>query len=143
MLFEGKERKQREQEMQRAGRLPPGQALTLKWPVLHYGSVPSFNPATWDFRVGGLVENPISLSYAEFMALPTKVVKRDIHCVTRWSMFDSDWEGVPFLDIMERVKPRPEAKFVMALAENNFTANVPLADLAREDVLLAFKRNGE
>ena len=124
-------------------RLPPGQYVTEKWPVLHYGSVPKFNPATWDFKVWGLVENPIRLSYDEFMDLPRKVVKRDIHCVTRWSMFDSDWEGVPFLEILERVKPKPEAKFVMAHAENKFTANLPLEDLARDDVLLAFKRNGE
>jgi DMSO/TMAO reductase YedYZ molybdopterin-dependent catalytic subunit len=90
-----------------------------------------------------LVEHPIALNYADFMALPHKTVHRDIHCVTRWSMFDSDWEGIPFQEILERVKPRPEAKFVMAHAENNFTANLPLADLAREDVLLAFRRNGQ
>jgi DMSO/TMAO reductase YedYZ molybdopterin-dependent catalytic subunit len=124
-------------------RLPPGQYQTEKWPVLHYGSVPTFNPATWDFRVWGLVENPITLNYADFMALPHKTVHRDIHCVTRWSMFDSDWEGIPFQEILERVKPRPEAKFVMAHAENHFTANLPIEDLAREDVLLAFRRNGE
>src|SRR3954452_15483990 len=78
-------------------RLPPGQYATEKWPVLHYGSVPKFNSATWDFKVSGLVEIPIALSYDEFRALPTRVVQRDIHCVTRWSLFDSEWEGVPFL----------------------------------------------
>ena len=124
-------------------RLPPGQYVTEKWPVLHYGKVPKFNPATWDFRVFGLVQEPLQLTYDEFKALPTKTVARDVHCVTRWSMFDSEWEGIPFLDLIERVKPLPEAKFVVAHAENKFTANLPLADVAREDVLLAFRRNGE
>ena len=124
-------------------RLPPGQYATEKWPVLHYGSVPKFDPATWDFRMFGLVEEPLRLTYDEFKALPTKTVARDVHCVTRWSMFDSQWEGVSFLDLMARVKPLPEAKFIVAHAENNFTANLPLADVARDDVLIAFRRNGE
>lgn len=124
-------------------RLPPGQYQTEKWPVLHYGSVPKFDPATWDFKVSGLVDNPIRLSYEQFKQLPTVTVKKDIHCVTRWSMFDSDWTGVPFREILKMVQPRPEAKFVMALAENNFTANLPLADVDRDDVLLAWQRNGE
>ena len=91
MLFEGKERKQREQEMQKAGRLPPGQALTLKWPVLHYGSVPRFDPATWDFRIFGLVEKPAQLSWDEFNGLPKTQITSDFHCVTRWSRFDNRW----------------------------------------------------
>lgn len=124
-------------------RLPPGQYATEKWPVLHYGKVPKFNPATWDLKVWGLVDNPITLSYDQLRALPTTVVKKDIHCVTRWSLFDSDWEGVAFRDILKMVQPRHGAKFVMAHAENNFTANLPLADLDRDDVLLAFRRNGE
>jgi DMSO/TMAO reductase YedYZ molybdopterin-dependent catalytic subunit len=124
-------------------RLPPGQYATEKWPVLHYGKVPKFDPTTWDFQVWGLVENPVQFSYAQFKALPTTVIKRDIHCVTRWSLFDSEWEGVAFRDILAMVRPKPEAKFVMAHAENNFTANLPLADLDRDDVLLAFRRNRE
>ncbi|MCC7367441.1 MAG: sulfite oxidase-like oxidoreductase [Chloroflexi bacterium] len=124
-------------------RLPPGQYQTEKWPVLHYGSVPAFNPETWTFTVSGLVENPMHLTYAQFRDLPTVTIKTDIHCVTRWSMFDSEWTGVAFRDIMRLVRPRPEARFVMALAENKFTANVPLADLDRDDVLLLFQRNGE
>jgi DMSO/TMAO reductase YedYZ molybdopterin-dependent catalytic subunit len=124
-------------------RLPPGQYQTEKWPVLHYGSVPKFNPAKWDFKAWGLVENPIQLTYDQLKALPTVTVKKDIHCVTRWSMFDSDWTGVPFQEILKLVQPKPEAKFVMAHAENKFTANVPIEDLDREDVLLAWQRNGE
>src|SRR5215208_3689791 len=76
-------------------RLPPGQYATEKWPVLHYGSVPKFDQANWDFRISGLVEEPVRLTYDEFMALPKKTVTRDVHCVTRWSMFDSEWDGVP------------------------------------------------
>ncbi|MFN8632520.1 MAG: sulfite oxidase-like oxidoreductase [Chloroflexota bacterium] len=143
MAFDFFNRGRRERAKELGERLPPGQYATEKWPVLHYGSVPTFDPKTWDFKVWGLVENPIHLTYDQFMAQPTKVVKRDIHCVTRWSMFDSDWEGVPFRDVLVQVRPKPEAKFVMAHAENNFTANLPLTDLDRDDVLLAWKRNGE
>ena len=124
-------------------RLPPGQYVTEKWPVLHYGSVPTFDRATWDFRMFGLVREPLRLTYDEFKALPTKTVTRDVHCVTRWSMFDSEWEGVSFLDLMARVKPLPDARFIVAHAEHNFTANLPLSDVARDDVLIAFRRNGE
>jgi DMSO/TMAO reductase YedYZ molybdopterin-dependent catalytic subunit len=124
-------------------RLPPGQYVTEKWPVLHYGSVPKFDKATWDFRIFGLVEEPVRLTYDQFMQLPTKTVKTDVHCVTRWSMFDSEWEGVPFLEVAKLVKVLPEAKFILAHSENNFTANLPLEDVMRDDALLVFKRNGE
>ncbi len=124
-------------------RLPPGQYVTEKWPVLHYGSVPKVDLATWEFRIFGLVDQEVRLSYEQFMALPRKTVTEDVHCVTRWSMFDSEWEGVSFLDLMARVKPLPDARFIVAHAEHNFTANLPLSDVARDDVLIAFRRNGE
>src|SRR5947207_12694389 len=98
-MFEGNERKQREHEMKEAGRLPPGQALTLKWPVLHYGSVPHFDPAIWEFKVNGLIENPVKFTWEEFNRLPRMAVTRDFHCVTRWSRFDNHWEGVGFREI--------------------------------------------
>jgi DMSO/TMAO reductase YedYZ molybdopterin-dependent catalytic subunit len=142
-LFSGNERKSKEREMQRAGRLPPGQSLTLKWPVLHYGSVPKFDPARWDFRVWGLVGTPIKLSWEEFNHLPTVQTHSDFHCVTRWSRFDNDWQGVGFPEILKRVQPRPEAAYVLAHAEQGFTANIPLADLDREDVLLATHHDGQ
>ncbi|HLK32535.1 MAG TPA: molybdopterin-dependent oxidoreductase [Terriglobales bacterium] len=137
MLFEGKERKQLEQEMERAGRLPPGQALTLKWPVLHYGSVPRFDPATWDFRIFGLVAEPVRLNWEEFNRLPKREVVSDFHCVTRWSRFDNSWQGVLFRDVLELVKLKPGAGHVLVHAEQGYTANVPLPDLDREDVLFA------
>ena len=78
-IFSGSERKAKEQEMQRAGRLPPGQSLTLKWPVLHYGSVPRFDPARWDFRIRGLVEQPMRLTWEEFNRLPMVKTHSDFH----------------------------------------------------------------
>ena len=122
------------------GRLPPGQYLTEKFPVLHYGSVPKFDPKTWDFKIWGLVENPIRLNWDEFQKLATEKVMTDIHCVTRWSKFDTMWEGVPWSWVVENVKPKPEAKFIMAHCEYGFTANVPLSEIAKDElVMLAYK----
>ena len=143
MLFEGTERKGRERQMKDEGRLPPGQSLTLKWPVLHYGSVPRFDPATWDLRVYGLVELPLALSWAEFNGLPRFEHTSDFHCVTRWSRFDNHWSGVRLREILRRVVPLPPARFVLVHAEQGFTANVPLADLDREEVLLATHHDGQ
>src|SRR5690349_21861022 len=92
-IFSGEERKLKEQEMRSQGRLPPGQSLTLKWPVLHYGSVPRFSPEKWDFRITGLVENPLVLSWEEFNRLPRVQRTSDFHCVTRWSRFDNQWRS--------------------------------------------------
>jgi len=141
-LFTGDERRQKEKEMLREGRLPPGQSLTLKWPVLHYGSVPHFDPAKWDFRVWGLVEQPGRFTWEEFSRLPRARSKSDFHCVTRWSRFDNEWDGVAFREILRRVKPKAQARYVLVHAEQGFTANVPLADLDRDDVLLATHHNG-
>ncbi len=143
MLFEGNERKQLEQQMLREGRLPPGQALTLKWPVLHYGSVPAFNPGTWDFRIFGTVENAARLDWDEFNRLPRTTVTSDFHCVTRWSRFDNHWEGVGFRDVLKLVKLRPRTTHVLVHAEQGFTANVPLADLDRPNVLFATHHDGK
>ncbi|HST11264.1 MAG TPA: sulfite oxidase-like oxidoreductase [Terriglobales bacterium] len=143
VLFEGNERKVLEQRMKEDGRLPPGQSLTLKWPVLHYGSVPRFDPERWDFQVFGLVENPVRWSWKEFNALPTVATHSDFHCVTRWSRFDNDWKGVSFREVLGRVKPKPSAKYVLVHAEQGFTANVPLADLDRDEVLFATHHDGE
>lgn len=128
----------------KAGRLPPGQYLTEKFPVLHYGSVPPFDPQTWDFKIWGLVENPIRLTWEEFLKLPTKRIRTDIHCVTRWSKFDTTWEGVPWSWVMENARPQPQAKFIMAHCEYNFTANVPLDEMLKDaDALLAYKYNDQ
>jgi len=143
MLFEGNERRERERQMKAEGRLPPGQSLTLKWPVLHYGSVPRFDPATWDFRAYGLVANPVRWGWAEFSKLPRVERTSDFHCVTRWSRFDNRWSGVAVREILKLVQPRPEARYVLVHAEQGYTANVPLVDLDREVVLIATHHDGE
>ncbi len=143
MFWESSERKELERQRQREGRLPPGQALTLKWPVLHYGSVPRFDPRTWDFRILGLVEKPVRLSWEEFNRLPQKEVVADMHCVTRWSRFDNRWEGVPFAEVIKLVTLKPEARYVMVHAEQGFTANLPLDDLMKPTTLFALKHDGE
>jgi DMSO/TMAO reductase YedYZ molybdopterin-dependent catalytic subunit len=142
-IFSGNERKEKEQQMRSEGRLPPGQSLTLKWPVLHYGSVPKFDPTAWEFRVWGLVGVPIKLSWDAFNRLPKTQTNSDFHCVTRWSRFDNEWQGVAFKEILKLVQPKPEAKHVLLHAEQGFTANVPLADLDRENVLLATHHDGQ
>ena len=119
------------------GRVPPGQYLTEKFPVLHYGSVPSVDLATWDFRVHGQVDNPLHFSWAEFRALPRVAVTTDIHCVTRWSKLDTHWEGVSIRTILEMARVRPGATHAIGHAEQGYTANVPLAVLDDDDVLLA------
>jgi DMSO/TMAO reductase YedYZ molybdopterin-dependent catalytic subunit len=143
MLFEGTERKQLEWRMKEEGRLPPGQSLTLKWPVLHYGSVPQFDPQTWDFRVYGLVETPVKLGWDEFNALPKVQRTSDFHCVTRWSRFDNRWDGVSVQELLRRRRPNAQAAYVLVHAEQGFTANVPLADLDRPEVLLATHHDGQ
>ncbi|MEW5978158.1 MAG: sulfite oxidase-like oxidoreductase [Acidobacteriota bacterium] len=129
--------------MRLAGRLPPGQSLTLKWPVLHTGAIPGFDPSRWQFRLMGLVEEGLSLSFQELTALPHIEVKADFHCVTRWSKFDNIWEGVACREIMQLARLKPEAQYVMVRAEHGYTANLPLKDLLQPDVLLAWRHNGE
>jgi len=129
--------------MKKAGRLPPGQSATIKWPVLHYGSVPVANLERWDFRIGGLVETPRRLSWTEFNQLPKMSVTRDFHCVTRWSRFDNTWNGVAFREVLKLVILKPAAKYVMVHAEQGYTANLPLKDLDRDDVLFATHHDGE
>lgn len=144
MIFgETTERKQLERQMRDAGRLPPGQSLTLKWPVLHYGSVPGFDAAQWDFTITGLVEKPVRLNWEEFNRLPHKEVVSDFHCVTRWSRFDNRWEGVPVTEVLRLVNVRPDARYALIHAEQDFTANLPLADLMRPESLFAFNHDGE
>src|ERR671910_45768 len=118
-------RSKAEQKVLEAGydpaRLPPGQYLTEKWPVLHAGSVPDTDLATWDFRVWGEVEQPITLSWDELTQLEQVEVTQDIHCVTRWSRFDATFAGVPWTAVAELVRPRPAARFAIAHAEQGFT----------------------
>ena len=124
-------------------RLPPGQYLTEKWPVLHAGSVPRTDLRAWDFKVWGEVESPITLSWDEFDALPKTEHVQDIHCVTRWSKFDVAFRGVHWRELAKVVQPKASARFVVAHAEQGFTANVPLEFLEDDLALLAQGANGE
>jgi DMSO/TMAO reductase YedYZ molybdopterin-dependent catalytic subunit len=125
-----------------AARVPPGQYLTEKWPVLHYGPVPPWSPKTWDFRVFGAVENEIKLNWDEFQKLEQTAVTADMHCVTTWSRLDQKWEGIPFSKIVELAKPTSAAKFVIAHSEYGFTANTPIEYCLRDDCLIALRANG-
>jgi DMSO/TMAO reductase YedYZ molybdopterin-dependent catalytic subunit len=125
-----------------AGRVPPGQTLTTKWPVLTYGATPRFNPRTWTFRCFGLVEGDVSWTWEEFQKLPMTSVTCDIHCVTRWSRLDNRFEGVHIREIMKRVPLSTGAAYVLVHADPGYTTNLPLADLVDDDVLLAVKHDG-
>lgn len=124
-------------------RLPPGQVLTAKWPVLHYGLVPQVDTASWTFEVSGLVERPYAITWDELLALPRTTVRCDIHCVTTWSRFDNTFEGVAVRLLLERAGANPAARFCLVHAEQEFTTNLPLADLDRPDNLIALKHDGD
>ncbi len=132
-------RREKEKKARAEGRLPPGQSLTVKWPVLHYGRVPEFDPAKWDFKIAGLVEEPVRFTWDEFRALPQTEVTSDFHCVTRWSQLDNRWKGVLFTEVAKHAKLKPGAEHVLVLAEEGYTSNVPLKDLQRPDVLIPLR----
>lgn len=145
-MFESmKNRRDEEEAIRSAGRLPPGQSLTQKFPVLHYGPVPKFNPATWDLRVWGEVEEEVRWNWDDFSKLPRHKVEMDIHCVTRWSKFNTTWEGVSLKDLVDKglIKLKPTAKYLLQHAEYGFTVNIPLEVALAENFLLADKFNGE
>ena len=124
-------------------RLPPGQYLTEKWPVLHAGSIPQTDLATWDFRVFGEVERPVTLTWDELQALPSTEITVDVHCVTRWSRFDTSFRGVHWRELAKLAQPKPTARFVVAHAEHGFTANLPLAAIEDDDAMVAWEADGE
>jgi DMSO/TMAO reductase YedYZ molybdopterin-dependent catalytic subunit len=142
-LFRSRALKKVEEAGYDPARLPPGQYLTEKWPVLHAGGVPRADLATWDFRVFGEVENAITLSYEELQSLPQAEVTTDIHCVTRWSRFDARFRGVHWRELAKLARPKPTARFVLAHAEQDFTSNVPLEALEDENALIAWAADGE
>jgi DMSO/TMAO reductase YedYZ molybdopterin-dependent catalytic subunit len=124
-------------------RLPPGQIVTQKWPVLHYGTVPSVDLARWRFTLTGLVDHPLTLSWEELLALPRRETVCDMHCVTRWSRYDNVFEGVPVQILLQHAGAQPQAHYALVHAEQRFTTNLPLADLDRPENLLALRHNGE
>jgi DMSO/TMAO reductase YedYZ molybdopterin-dependent catalytic subunit len=144
-LFEGNDRRKEEERIRGEKRLPPGQALTLKFPVLHYGPVPPFNPATWEFRVFGEVEQERRWTWEEFNRLPRSKITMDIHCVTRWSKADTVWEGVSVKALVDQglIRLHPAAQYLMQHAEYGFTVNIPLEVAMQDNFLMATHFNGE
>lgn len=126
-----------------AKRLPPGQVLTERFPILHEGDVPSYELNQWNLRIFGAVSENITLSYDDILKMPQSTVTCDIHCVTRWSRFDNTFTGVKFVDLLKEIGVTPNSEFVMIHADHNYTANVKLSDLNRDDVLLAHSFDGK
>lgn len=124
-------------------RLPPGQREVKNWPVLDLGIQPEVTKDSWRLEVDGLVENPLTWNFRDFTAQPQVTIRSDIHCVTQWSRFDNIWQGVATRHLLGLVKPRSEAKFVIQTSYDGYTTNIPLADLAGEDVLFAHRWEGE
>ncbi|MDD5701669.1 MAG: sulfite oxidase-like oxidoreductase [Dehalococcoidales bacterium] len=124
-------------------RIPPGQHLTEKWPVLHYGRATKIDPAEWSLKIFGLVNNELTLNYKQFMALPMVKVISDIHCVTTWSKLNNLWEGVSTSELKNLVEINPQARFVIVHAANNFTANIPIEEFFETDVLFAVRHDSE
>ena len=141
-MFDAFKKKYDRTEAGQESRVPPGQYLTEKFPVLHYGTVPQYSDleTTWDLRVWGEIEAPARLSYSEFRTLPTVEFVTDIHCVTRWSKLDTRWQGVRFSEFLKTIPAlKPTAKYVLAHCEQGFTANVPLEVLLHPEALLGYK----
>jgi DMSO/TMAO reductase YedYZ molybdopterin-dependent catalytic subunit len=124
-------------------RLPPNQIETRKWPVLHYGTVPRVDLSTWRFEVKGAVERPFSIDWDALLTLPRQETVCDIHCVTRWSRFDNEFDGIPVRTLLERAGPTGAARYVLVHAEHGFSTNIPLADLDQPANLLALTHGGE
>jgi DMSO/TMAO reductase YedYZ molybdopterin-dependent catalytic subunit len=129
----------------RKARTPPGQVLSVKWPVLHYGDVPKVDPhaANWRLKVFGACDEPYELTYAEVRAMPAVDVVCDMHCVTHWSRLDNTFTGVPTKALVDRAKPKPNARYVLCHGENGFTVNLPLAEFVKDDCLLAWAWDGQ
>ena len=139
------DRRELEELMKEEGRLPPGQSLTVKFPILHYGGVPAFDPEGWNFRIWGEVEKEISLSWAEFSKLPQTEVELDIHCVTKWSKFDTRWKGVPLQTLIDEglLLLKPGAAYVLQHAEGGYSTNLPLEITLQRNFLLATHFDGK
>ena len=123
-------------------RLPPGQRLVGDWPVLDLGVQPDVSKEKWRLRLEGLVEAPLRLDWDGFMALPQAEAVNDIHCVTQWSRYDNRWRGVRASTLLDLARPKPAARFVSFTSYDGYTTNVPLAEFARDEVLLAHSWEG-
>ena len=124
-------------------RLPPGQHLVKNWPVLDLGQQPHVALSTWRLEIRGLVENQITLSWSAFQELEQSRKVSDIHCVTTWSRYDNEWQGVATRDLLDQAVPKPDAQFILLTSHDGYTTNLPLADFAAEDAILATHWQGE
>lgn len=143
MGFFDKQTKELEARGLDPARLPPGQYFTDRFPVLHAGVVPEVDLATWDFTIDGLGVGAVTLSFAEILDLPSTRVTADIHCVTKWSKFDTEWEGVAVTEVLSLIEVPAAATHVLVNAEHGFTANLPIEDFSREGNLFAYNYGGE
>jgi DMSO/TMAO reductase YedYZ molybdopterin-dependent catalytic subunit len=144
-MMDVRDREKVQAKMSEDGRLPPGQSVTLKFPVLHYGPVPGFDPTTWSFRIWGEVEEEVQWSWDEFQALTRTKITMDIHCVTRWSKFDTQWEGVAIKTLIDEslIKLKPDVSYVMQHCEYGYTTNIPLEVALADNFLMATHFNGQ
>ena len=124
-------------------RLPPGQYLTERFPVLHVGDVPTYAPGNWDLKIFGLVDKPFTVNLDELKSMPAVTLLTDIHCVTKWSKFDTTWKGVRVRDLFERAGMQKDAGYIMGHAEHGYTANLPLADVLLDESLVVYEYEGE
>lgn len=124
-------------------RRPPGQRVTEDFPVLDLGIQPNLAQSEWSLTVGGQVTHAVKWDWAALMAQPQVTLKNDIHCVTTWSRYDNAWQGVAMRTLLEQVKPKPGAKFLMLKSFDGYSTNVPLADVDRDDVLIAHTWQGK
>jgi len=124
-------------------RLPPGQYLTERFPVLHVGDVPTYAPGDWDLKIFGLVDKPFTINLDELKRMPAVTLLTDIHCVTKWSKFDTTWKGVRVRDLFERAGMQAGAAYIMGHAELGYTANLPLGDVLLDESLVVYEYEGE
>lgn len=138
-------RREREIEMKQGNRLPPGQSLTDKFPVLHYGPVPNVDLSTWTLRIFGAVEEEVVWDWEAFNKLSRTSITMDLHCVTRWSKFDTPWEGVSLGELVRQdiIRPKPEAKYVVQHCEYGYTTNTPIELVMQDNFLLATHYDGK
>lgn len=125
--------------------LPPGQYIPRTLPVLHYGPVPAFNSQTWDLRIMGATESgdQVKLRWDDVAAMPASQVTADFHCVTKFTVLDVRWIGVPATEILGRFPPAAAVTHVMIWADYGYSANIRISDFAADDTLLATHRDGE
>lgn len=126
-----------------SNRLPPGQRQVHNFPTLDLGIKPKVGPDEWELHIHGKVENPVRLTWSDFLALPQFKDVSDMHCVTTWSQFDMQWEGVAFFTLVDLVKPTMEAAHVFFKSYDGYSTNNPIEACMDDDVLIAHTWNGK